>query len=68
VASWLQEGIDAVIAHGPILTGDDEELLRRDVAGVTPFRVRLRVPFAVTAERVAADPTRVVSRIWRSSD
>ena len=61
VASWLVEGLDAVIAHGPIVTPADEEVLLGDVAGVTPSWL-LRVPFAVAAERVAADPTRVVSK------
>ena len=62
VAAWMSGGMDVVVAHGPIFTREDEGLLLDGLPGVIPRRVLLRTPFAVAAERVALDPTRVVSK------
>ena len=62
VAAWLSTGMDAVIAHGPIVTVEDEQLLVRQCPDVTPRRAMLRTPFAVAAERVAADNSRAASQ------
>lgn len=61
VAAWLDAGIDVVVAHGPFLSSEDDEVLLARTSAVTPIRVLLRVPFAVACTRVGQDPTRVVS-------
>lgn len=62
VAAWLAAGVEVVIAHGPIVTLEDERLLLDGLPGALPHRVLLRTTFDVAAERVALDPSRVVSK------
>ena len=63
VRAGFAAGTDVVIAHGPFFESDGYRLLLDDLPPETVVRhVLLRVPVPVALERVAADPSRGLSR------
>jgi Mrp family chromosome partitioning ATPase len=59
--SWLDAGFD-VIAHGPLISTEEDDILVHQLAdGVRPRRVLLTTTFATALRRVSADPDRMLS-------
>jgi shikimate kinase len=62
IGVWLRQGFD-VIAHGPFFQRQENEALLHAVPqGIEARRVHLRATYEVALERVAADPTRGLSK------
>lgn len=63
VGAWFAEGVDVVVAHGPLQHDPGlATLLAAVPAGTDVVRVLLQVSFEAAVTRVLADPTRVFSR------
>lgn len=62
VGAWLRDGIEVVVAHGPVQHDPGLATLTASVpAGTAVVPVLLQVPYDVALARVTADPARGLS-------